>query len=714
MNGSSAIFSTGELLNNTYRIEAALGQGGTSEVYRARSEITGKLVALKALRSEFASNEDYVTLLRREEEIREISHPAIVRYHHNQRTADGVVFLVMDYVDGVRLEDRLKGGGMRADEVLTVAEKVAGGLAAAHAYGIVHRDLSPDNIILRDGDPARPVIIDFGIAKDVRPGAETIVGSEFAGKYAYAAPEQLHGQSDSRADIYALGALLLQVFRGAPAEAGRNLLEVVERKKRPLDTAGVPEPLKSIIDRMTAPDPEDRFQSADEIIAAIRNPAASLAAPASEDATVIVPAGSRPGGTASTAPAAAGARGAPVTSSPPGAWAGGAAETPKRRGAWPALAGLAALAAAGGGAWYAGLFDPLLGAPLADPFTLEIVHPEDGRVTVAGYVTSEEMRAALSERAAAADGTAELSLASGNIAETWDDEVLFLLDSLEPLQEWRVALSDNAATVTGLTEDPAMREAVDVAVAEQLGTGGVRGDVEIVLGPRLLPPSRLRPVLEDLADCGPLALVDPPAVGYSFGDRIAVAGAVSSPETAADLEDALAARIGDRRVALDLDILNPVLCKIDAALPSAPSGGIDIGFDGGDGAPEGGPFIPGESITITVTLPPEIVDGYIFVVAISVTEQVLPLLPNPSIPRDNAVAALRDGREGAVTVEMPVVEVDPALFGRNAILVIHSDTQIFDGMRPIESVASFAEALQERSGPIQRLDSRILATAPQR
>jgi len=174
------IFQVGDVLNNTYKIEGVLGRGGTSEVYKARSEINGKPIAIKALRQEFS-------------------------------------------------DARLKKGGVSADDLLIIARRVSEGLEAAHARGIVHRDLSPDNIILRGGQPSEAVIIDFGIAKDENPGAETIVGNEFAGKYAYAAPEQLSGNADARTDLYSLGALLLASFRGAPPDIGQNPMEVVER-----------------------------------------------------------------------------------------------------------------------------------------------------------------------------------------------------------------------------------------------------------------------------------------------------------------------------------------------------------------------------------------------------------------------------------------------------------------------------------------------------
>ncbi|MDP4990690.1 MAG: serine/threonine protein kinase, partial [Marivita lacus] len=303
------LFQAGDLVNNTYRVEAILGRGGTSDVYRARSEISGRLVALKVLKSEFSTNEDYLLLLTREEAMREIRHDAIVRYSENHRTADGHVYLLIDYVDGPGMDKKLKQGPMSADDLLVICKRVAEGLQAAHERNIFHRDLSPDNIILRDGDPAQAVIIDFGIAKDTNPGAETIVGNEFAGKYAYAAPEQLAGKTDARTDIYSLGASLLANFRGKSPDIGRNPMEVLQKKAEPLDTEGVPEPLKSILDKMTQPNPDDRFQSAVEVLDALAGEPFDAAnnEPLS-DATVIAPLNA-------AAKAAAAAK--PVTAPPP-------------------------------------------------------------------------------------------------------------------------------------------------------------------------------------------------------------------------------------------------------------------------------------------------------------------------------------------------------------------------------------------------------------
>ena len=261
------IFQLGQLLNNTYRVEAVLGRGGLSEVYLARSTISGRVVAIKALRAVFADNESYTSLLTREEGVREIRHDAVVRYFDTQRTPDGIVYLVMDYIEGKALDIVLREGGMSMEDVLAVGERVLAGLADAHRNNIVHRDIAPDNIILRAGDPRQAVIIDFGIAKDTTPDAVTIVGEGFAGKLGYAAPEQFGGHTDPRSDIYALGAALLATYLGKKPNMGKQPMEVLPKKMQPLDTEGVPEPLRMLILRMTEPDAKKRFQTADEAVA---------------------------------------------------------------------------------------------------------------------------------------------------------------------------------------------------------------------------------------------------------------------------------------------------------------------------------------------------------------------------------------------------------------------------------------------------------------
>ncbi|WP_343079610.1 serine/threonine protein kinase [Ostreiculturibacter nitratireducens] len=711
------IFQPGDLLNNTYRILSILGRGGTSEVYEARSEVSGRVIAIKALRSEYANNADFLSLMTREEEIRDVRHDAVVRYYDTQRMLNGVVYLVMDYVEGVGLDQKMREGGVEAADLLIIGRRVCEGLIAAHERRIVHRDLSPDNIILRGSNPAEAVIIDFGIAKDTNPGAATIVGNEFAGKYAYAAPEQLRGFSDARTDIYSLGALLLAVFRGKKPDVGKNPVDVVQNKSKPLDVEGVPEPLKSLIARMTDPEPDRRFQSAQDLLAAFRSASAGRsAAPAAagplEDATVIAPRVTAGKETATRAPRTT------------------AAKDEGRKGSRILLpAGLALVVAAGTGGYFGGFFEGLLGPsyPLADPFTLTVEKAPNASPHAAGNVPSPEMNAALSDRMAALGGNAELSVATGNLAETWSDDVLRAVDAVSGLDEYRVALSNNSIEVSGLAKNRDDLAAAQSDVAALLSGGPLSGTADLRLGPRFLPPADLAPLLETYADCGRLRLLAPPVAGYGFDDRIIVSGTFSSTESRDGLRDAIGAIAGNRSVSVDAELLNPALCEIDAVLPQATPGGFDVHFGFGD-RPDPNPsgtYVVGDNPVIDVKLPDEVQDGYLWISIVDVQGIVFHLLPNIARP-DNSIASLRsDATDGYIRVAYPLSDasdrsrlafkVDGSVLGKSKIVVVHSETPLFDELRPTtESAQSFAEAIQEvrNSGglSVASLDTAMLVT----
>ena len=215
------IFRKGQVLNNTYEIEGVLGRGGTGEVYRARNQITGRVVAVKALNRAFSANEAYIELMKREEEMRSIQHDAVVRYTDCSRSAEGHVYLVMDYVDGTPLAEL--AGARRRRPARPADRRAPGRRGAGRDPCPQHR---PPRPLARQHHPARRrsgarrCIIDFGIAKDANAGARTIVGNDFAGKYEYAAPEQMHGRAEPRSDLYALGASLLATFRGRVPDVG--------------------------------------------------------------------------------------------------------------------------------------------------------------------------------------------------------------------------------------------------------------------------------------------------------------------------------------------------------------------------------------------------------------------------------------------------------------------------------------------------------------
>lgn len=711
-------FGPGDLLNNTYRIESILGRGGTSDVYRVRNEINGRLMALKVLKAEFSSNDDYTVLLTREEQIREVQHDSVVRYSENGRTDRGLVYLLMDYVEGPALDAKLKQGAMSADDLLTIAREVTGGLHAAHSRNIVHRDLSPDNIILRDGDPQRPVIIDFGIAKDTNPGAETIVGNEFAGKYAYAAPEQLSGQTDARSDIYSLGATLLANFRGENPDVGRNPMEVVQRKSQPLDTSGVPEPLKSLIDRMCAPDPAMRIQSASDVLAYLSNPGDVPAPPATDapdmEATIVVPV-TKPPAQRSTAPSEA-----PSTPSP--------APAPERksRTGLAAVIALAVVGAGASGAYFAGALDPLLGPqyPPADPYTLTLERLETGQTSGSGFVPSEDVLETLNARL----DTTDLTLASGDIATSWGSNVIEILNRIEGLEEWQVDVDGNSVSIVGETSIRDRAEAVTASLDALKDQIALAGSIEIVYKPPFLPTSAVTAVLDELADCGPFSQPQATDLGYGPQSNVVISGLVASTATRIEVFDRLREVVGDRQVVLDLEVLNPTLCLVESYLPDVPPGGVKIEYRMGDTGEvnTSGRFFVGENPVIDVVLPADVVDGYLTVSVLDVTQSVFHLLPN-QFRRENSVQALRNGQSGEVPVRVafPIdlpdrtsgqiaFNVTDDALGKSKIIALISSEPMFDINRPTESAEGFAIALEEinaqKQGNIRTIDSRIIET----
>ncbi len=683
---SSDTFKSGDLLNNTYRIEKLLGRGGTSDVYRARSEISGRLVAIKVLQTELSKNESYLRLMTREEAIRDVRHDAVVRYSENQRTAEGLVYLVMDYVDGVGLEEKLLSGGMPADDLIKVAARVLQGLVAAHAKNIVHRDLSPDNIILRNGRPEEAVIIDFGIAKDENPGAETVVGNEFAGKYAYAAPEQLNGTSDTRSDLYSLGALLLSTFRGEAPDVGENPMQLLRLKQAPLNLEGVPEPLRGLIAKLSAPEPEDRFQSAEDVLRAID--------PSYVSNHVI------------------------QTQSPRTK----AAPPKKKRGGLIGVLALAAVAVIGLGGYLSGAFQSLLAPelPVAAPFTFEASRL-DGVELAKGFAPDEATMTALDGRF----GEGAVTLAQGAVAPSWGADVIGLLDQVSKLPEWSLAVSDNTAAISGLAPDRATREALQAS----LTGGALETSVTLDLAPRVLPLETAQAVLQEHADCGPLSFGKKPEGNWGLSDQIVIRGRLAEQGSRVRMFEAMQAVAGDRDVLIDVEILNQNLCKIEQALPRAESRGFGVIFGFGD-RPDPNPagrYFVGENPAIDVVIPADVTSGYLWVSIVDVTGSVFHLLPNLNRP-DNTVEGLRAGQTGEVVVRVAFgVEeakgttkmafmVDDSVLGKSKVVVLHADAPVFDSLRPIsESTGSFAAALaSEEDGAdmveVFSIDSRILTT----
>ncbi|MEC7520037.1 MAG: protein kinase [Myxococcota bacterium] len=242
---------------------AELGRGGMGVVHRARDTASGEEVALKLL-----SGEDAIDVARFEREARvlaRVRHPHVVRYVDHGRTPDGRVYLAMALLEGETLGERIARGGLGPAEAVLALEGAASGLGAAHAAGIVHRDVKPGNLFLVDRDPARVQVLDFGIARGLGAGhtlttTGTVIGTPF-----YMAPEQARAAEgvDARADVYALGAVLYEILTGEPPFRSESLMAVLAAilLEEPVDVrqrTEVPEPIAALTMRLLAKDPAAR------------------------------------------------------------------------------------------------------------------------------------------------------------------------------------------------------------------------------------------------------------------------------------------------------------------------------------------------------------------------------------------------------------------------------------------------------------------------
>ena len=255
----------GTRLNDLYEIEALVASGGMGEVYRGRVIETGDAVAIKTIRPDFAENANALALFRKEASaLHGVHHGAVVRYFvFSVDRALGLPYLAMEYVTGESLAERLVRGPMPFEDVEVLRRRLASGFQAAHEAGIIHRDVSPDNIILPGSDPARAKIIDFGIAR-APVGGQTVIGDGFAGKCGYVSPEQFGlqgGEVTPRSDIYGLGLVLAQACLGRPLDMGASPAECVARRAAVPDLSGVDARLRPLLEAMLRPAPAERPES---------------------------------------------------------------------------------------------------------------------------------------------------------------------------------------------------------------------------------------------------------------------------------------------------------------------------------------------------------------------------------------------------------------------------------------------------------------------
>ncbi len=254
-----------------YRILSKLGEGGMGEVYLADDTELNRKVALKFLPDELGSNAEALARFKREAQTAAgLSHPNIVTVYevgqHGTRP-----YIAMAYVDGEPLSELIERGGLSVERVVEIALQILDGLNNAHTAGIVHRDIKPGNIFIdREG---RVKILDFGLAK---PGGAGKLTGELStmGTVFYMSPEQTRGEEvDRRSDLFSLGAVLYEMLAGRPPFEGEHIAAVVysitNEEPKPLSRMyqRIPRAMELVVAKALAKNPDDRYQSADEMAA---------------------------------------------------------------------------------------------------------------------------------------------------------------------------------------------------------------------------------------------------------------------------------------------------------------------------------------------------------------------------------------------------------------------------------------------------------------
>src|SRR5256714_13720738 len=277
-----------------YEIRSQLGAGGMGEVYLARdtSELE-RTVALKFLPAELASDQKRLQrFIQEAKTVSALNHPNILTiYEFGQ--SDSVRFIATEYVDGVTLRDEMRERRLKLHDVLDIAAQIAAALNAAHEAGVVHRDIKPENIMVRRDHIVK--VLDFGLAKltmksaaaesaavDSEAGTKVLINTEpglVMGTASYMSPEQSQGSAsvDHRTDIWSLGVVLYECIAGRVPFEGkdihRQIIAIQEQEIPPLSkfAEGVPERLEEIVEKALAKDPDERYQTAKDLLIDLRN-----------------------------------------------------------------------------------------------------------------------------------------------------------------------------------------------------------------------------------------------------------------------------------------------------------------------------------------------------------------------------------------------------------------------------------------------------------
>ncbi|HYD54353.1 MAG TPA: serine/threonine-protein kinase [Gemmatimonadaceae bacterium] len=286
---------TGKMVDRRYRVERKLGEGGMAMVYLAIDVSTGERLAIKVLSASLSQDETSMARLRREASFgMRLLHPNICHIMRLGETEEGLVYIVMPFVDGEVLADRTyRLGQVPLADVLWIVRDVAAGLHAAHQLRIIHRDLKPENVMIcrRPDGTEYAVVMDFGLAKERHGGVDaqklTATGIVM-GTPEFMSPEQLRGRPlDGRSDIYALALMTYEMLTGLLPFQGKTQQETMVARlksdpppmKRIRPDLDYPEAVERVIARGLARTPDERFPTAPEFANALAHAATGDAAP---------------------------------------------------------------------------------------------------------------------------------------------------------------------------------------------------------------------------------------------------------------------------------------------------------------------------------------------------------------------------------------------------------------------------------------------------
>jgi alpha-tubulin suppressor-like RCC1 family protein len=265
-------------LANEYELAGELGRGGSAVVYLARDRALGREVAIKVVTPRAGADDAVARLAREARTVAQLQHPNIVAVYAVRRLRSGGLALVLQYVPGTTLRALIdREAPLPPDRAERVMRDVASALAYAHARGVVHRDVKPENVFVH-ADDGRALLADFGIARSGQQDGLTMAGTAL-GTPAYMAPEQVDGDAlDGRADLYSLGVVTWEMLTGRRPWEGESLYNVIYKQKHDelppveaLRPGAVPPRLQYVVERMLQKRPAARWAGADGLLAQLRH-----------------------------------------------------------------------------------------------------------------------------------------------------------------------------------------------------------------------------------------------------------------------------------------------------------------------------------------------------------------------------------------------------------------------------------------------------------